>query len=105
MITIVEGNVYQSTAMFTDESGSLVDPTTVDFVYEVDGLSTSKVTLAYASATTPAPGLIAKTAVGVYVAQVDLTTIAGTLQRYWQSTGVGQAVSTVGTIIVPAIAF
>lgn len=105
MITIEQGNVYQTTATFTDEAGSPIDPTTVSLVYAFNGDVTTKTTLLYAGGTTPAPGLVVRTAVGVYVGQIDLTHVSGTVQRYWESTGVGQAASAVDGGVIPALPF
>jgi len=91
MVTIVEGNLYQTTASFTDASGTPVDPTTVGLAYEVN--AGTKVTLMYSGATVPAPGVVARIGAGIYVGQVDLTGVGGSLVRYWFSTEAGQAAS------------
>ena len=105
MITVVEGTLYQSTVTFTDDAGNPVTPTTVAFVYAPNGMPTGKVTLTYASAVTPAPGVVAKTGTNVYVAQIDTTGMAGTIEGYWQSTGVGQATSETDTVVVTPVPF
>jgi len=103
--TIIEGNIWQSVATIKDDTGTLTDPTTAKLIYILNSDPTTKVTLTYASATTPAPGIIAKTGVGIRVSQVDLTGLSGTLERYWQTTGTAQAVSETDSIIIPALPF
>ncbi len=100
MIVIPSGNIYQSTATFTDSVGVLTNPTTVAFTYQVEGAS--PVTLAYAGATVPAIGIVACPSVGVFIAQVDLTGVTGAISRQWASTGVAQAASPTDYVIVPS---
>lgn len=105
MITIDEGNVYQSVATFTDSAGAPVVPSVVEFVYELNGDATTKTVLTYAGSTLPEPGIVAMTSPGVFCAQVSLAAISGTVRRYWVSTGTGQAASTVDTVAVPPLPF
>jgi hypothetical protein len=104
--TIIEGNIWQSEVTVTLEAtGDLVDPTIIALNYALNGDPTTKVTLTYVSATVPAPGVVARTALGTFVSQVNLTGISGTIERYWKSTGVAQAASPTGAIVVPALPF
>lgn len=105
VLTIIEGNIWQSLVTVTDEDGSPVDPGAISMSYILDSDPTTKVTLTYTSATTPAPGAVARTGVGVFVAQVNLASISGTIERYWKTTGTGQATSPTDVIIVPALPF
>lgn len=101
MNTYTAGQVLVCTATFT-VSGVNTDPTTVEFKYAlstsgstVNGTTT---TLTYSGATQPALGVVAKTATGVYEAQVDTTGMgAGDLTYEWVSTGAAQ---TVGSSVV-----
>ncbi len=105
-MNIVEGNLYTSTATFSvTVGGAAVDPTTVEFVYELNNAPGTKVTLTYVSATVPAPGIVARTGTGVYVVQVDTTGSSGFLTRYWQSTGTGQATCPPTAITIQPLGF
>lgn len=92
-----EGQIVESVATFTDEdTGANVDPTSVAFTYLVVSAAGPKVTaapvtLTYSGATVPAPGIVARTAPGVYEAQVDSTGLAGYWYLEWPVTGTGQA--------------
>lgn len=104
--TIIEGNIWQSVATVTiEETGAPIDPGTIALNYILNSDPTTKVTLSYIAATIPAPGVVARTAESVYVSQVDLSALSGTIERYWKTTGAGQAVSPTAVIVVPAIPF
>lgn len=103
-LTITEGSIYRCVATFTDEAGAPVDPTSVSFHYERNNVGPA-VTLTYEGATSPGPGIVARTAEGIYEAQVDTTGWSGYLVRYFQSTGIGQASSPVSSIAVSALPF
>ena len=105
VITIREGNVLRSVATFTNDAGVPINPGAVTFVYQLNDDPTTTMTLTYAAATLPEPGLIANTAVGVFEAQVSLTGLSGSLTRYWLSTGVGQAASEPETFAIPTLPF
>ncbi|MGH9917516.1 MAG: hypothetical protein ACRD6W_01385 [Nitrososphaerales archaeon] len=105
MITaeIVEGNLWSSALTITDDHQNVGDPGTLVLAYSVNGGDT--ITLTYTDATVPRAGLIARLSEGVYEAQVDLTSLSGSITRYWQSTGANQGVSEVDTIIIPDLPF
>lgn len=88
----IAGQIIEFTALFKDDNGNPVDPTTVAFKYRAG--TGPKVTLNYTNATTPAVGVIAHTGIGSYKAQVDTTSLAADtpLDYEWQSTGTGQTV-------------
>lgn len=103
---IIQGNIWQSTATVTlKATGAPLEPGAISINYTVNGDPTTKETLTYVSATVPAPGIVAHIGEGVFVSQVSLTEIFGTIERFWQTTGAGQAVSPVGVIVVPALPF
>jgi hypothetical protein len=85
------GNVAQFTVTFTNEAtGDVVDPTTIEFSYSINGGSyTSPWT--YTNATTPAVGVIARISTGIYEVWVDTTGLSGILTGLWVSTGTNQA--------------
>lgn len=99
---IVAGNIYYSTSTFTDQAGAATDPSTVEFIYESNNAPTTKTTIAFAGAGTPAIGIVARTATGVYQVQLDTTAMWGFLTRQWISTGTAQAASTIATIPISA---
>lgn len=92
----VAGHVIVFTGTFENTAtGALGDPTTVTFKYSVSQSVYQKGatnTIAYGAATVPAPGVVARTAVGTYVAEVDSTLLAGFWTYEFLSTGNFQAV-------------
>jgi hypothetical protein len=90
-MAILAGNVAKFTVTFVTEStDTLVDPTTVSFNYNVNNGSTIA-TWTYASASSPAVGVVARISTGVYQAWVDTTGLNGLLVGEFVSTGTGQA--------------
>lgn len=90
-----EGDVLVFTVTFTDAaSGNLVDPTNVAFGYRVNaGAITSFV---YGSG-----GVITRVSQGKYTASVDSNDASGTWVWEWQSTGVGQAITSDSFTVTP----
>lgn len=90
-----EGDVLVFTVTFTDAaSGNLVDPTSVAFGYRVNaGTITSFV---YGSG-----GAITRVSQGKYKASVDSNDVPGTWVWEWQSTGLGQAITSGSFTVTP----
>ena len=99
---IVTGNIYYSTSTFTNQAATATDPSTIEFIYESNNAPGTKTILTYAGAGTPAVGVIARIATGVYQVQLDTTDMWGFFTRQWVSTGTAQAASTIATIAISA---
>ena len=88
----LSGNVAQFTVTFTNEAtGDVVDPSTVEFSYSINGGSYTSEWTWNGSNSTPAIGEIAKISTGVYEVWVDTTGLSGILTGLWISTGTNQA--------------
>jgi hypothetical protein len=92
----VEGNIPELTATYVTDQGINYDPPGgVSFSYQVTfgGIVVTSATIVYGSATVPAPGIIAKTGVGVYVVQLATKSHPGYWLCEWFANGVSDPTS------------
>ncbi|MGH3266815.1 MAG: hypothetical protein ACRDNS_33095 [Trebonia sp.] len=87
------GPIATPTGGFRDISGALIDPSTVELIYQTPDLATH--TLVY-------PTGVTKDAVGLYGAGVDSTGMPGIWTFAWKSTGTGQAYANAQIFVNPA---
>jgi hypothetical protein len=105
--TYVVGQVIEFPVEFLDDTqpyGNPIDPGAVTFKF--NSLATpTPTTYTYTSATTPAPGVVAKLAVGSYEAQINTSSLTPSLFTYeWQTSGIGQTIgSSTFTLLAAAI--
>lgn len=95
------GQIARITATFIDDTGQVVDPTTVTFWYSPPPAG-PPVSIEYISATVPAVGTVARTGPGVYVTWIDTTGLDGIVTYEVVATGIGQTVSSARLNVVPA---
>src|SRR5487761_1891752 len=87
----LSGNILKFVVEFNDSgTNALVDPTTVEFHYQVNGGAWSS-TLTYAGASTPALNVIARDSAGLYEVWIDSTSLSGVVTGQWVSLGTGAA--------------
>ena len=87
----LSGNIVQFSVTFTNAStDALVDPSVVEFSYSIAG-GAFTTPWTYASASTPAVGVVARISAGLYEVWVDSTGMSGVLIGKWVSTGTGAA--------------
>lgn len=101
MATYLVGNVIQETGTFTTTAtGVPADPTAVTFTYQitVNAVPGAPTVFTYSGASTPAPGILARTSTGVYPAQILLST-AGYYEWEIQGTG-SNAAAAAGSFLV-----
>lgn len=84
-----QGNIVVSEVVFRSVAGIAVDPSTVNFAYEVGTSVSAPIT--YDDATEPVVGVIARLGVGRYVTWIDTTDILGVVTENWTSGGQFQA--------------
>lgn len=90
MNNYVEGNVIEFSGTWTTvDTDTPVDPTTVTFLYSVDGVTPT--TFNYAGASIPAINTVARTGTGIYVVWISTLNNPGYYLYEFESTGAGQA--------------
>ena len=82
MLNFMEGPPVKLTATFTDDTGALIDYTTVQFSFKVNITGTWPLTSVYGGATSA--GTIEKTSTGLYYISVSTPTYAGLWEYGWQ---------------------
>lgn len=93
MKTYTAGQVVHFTTTFTSvSSGALIDPTSVEFSYAVDGGTVTHIVW-NGALTALTVGSVAHTALGTFDVLIDTTGLAGEWALAWASTGAGQAVT------------
>lgn len=101
----VAGNLIEDTATFTaDDNTTPVDPSFVVVTYQITfaGAISGPYRIQYASATTPAAGVIAKLSTGTYEVQMDTSLLPGYWVYQWAGSGNGQALLPVAATVYPA---
>lgn len=99
---ILVSGVFRATPTNGQANGLTVDPAVVELVYQCG--SNPEVTLTYQGASSQATGVIWRTAKGRYWAAIDSSTMVGTFNGSWKSTGAGQAAEPLPPAEVVALA-
>ena len=89
--TFQDGDLIVMTLLILDEDFFPVDPDSAEVRYQVGTMVVQ--TLTYSGVSTPAPGYLARTGTGTFVAWIDSTGLAGVWSCEGAAEGAGQGTS------------